>query len=441
LKVLGKSLGPYSLFVIFTSSISGFLSGYYTAIISGAMRFIFKNFEFDLAKESSFVSVLLLGAILGSSVGGYLTHKLGRKKVFMLTCFLLVAGCLMLVDASNYRDLMFSRGMQGIGIGLISIVVPLYLSEIAPIDYRGGVVSVFQLMMNLGILAAYFVNYYFAVTGSWKLMFLVGLIPVFLQFFFIFFIPESPLWLFKKVRMPAAFHALEKLRMCPSFFEAPCEESSKISSKMVAFLLLIGVLLGGIQQVTGINTVICYAPRIFRHAGYTTPVMAIFATLSLGFANLIGCLISLWLLDHSGRRKLLLTGIFGMMVSLASLSIFSYFEVSFLDTLSVCMLVAYVFFFSIGPGPVTWVLLSEIYPPQIKDKAMTLALISNWICVYFVLLAFPYLLVHFKIAGTFGIFSFINLIAFLFILKCIPETKRKTTDEIIGLFKRGKIDK
>ncbi len=434
MKTLEKSINYYCIFVVATASFSGFLFGYYTAIISGALALISPSFQLTLGKESAFVSVLLLGAILGCFLGGYLTDRMGRKKVFLLTCFLWTLGCLILIMASSYPTLIVARIVHGISIGIVSVLVPLYLGEISSAVYRGRIVSIYQLMMTLGILVAYFINYKLTPTGNWKMMFLMGLWPVFLQLICLCFIPESPLWLFRKNKILLATESLKKLKLPASSFESPKQKSFKVSHKTISFLLLIGGVLGAVQQLTGINTIIYYAPRIFQHAGYSSHSDALLATILLGITNFVGSFISVWLLDYVGRRKLLLVGIFGMMMSLICLSVFSIYSTASTGWVSIAALISYMFFFSIGPGPVTWVLLSEIYPPQIRDKAMTISLITNWVCVYLVLWTFPYLLEWIEIPGTFGIYSFISLISFLFILKFIPETKQKSLEDIAEIF-------
>ncbi len=429
-----KYLSRYSIFVIATAVLSGFLFGYYMAIISGALLFISSAFHFSLNQESIFVSTLLLGAILGGSIGGCLTDRFGRKKVFMLTAILLILGCLILIGATSYSILIAGRVLQGFAIGIISVAVPLYLGEISPTAQRGGIVATYQMTMSVGILVAYLVNYGFTASSNWKMMFLLGLIPAFLQIVFLWFIPESPFWLFTKGKKALASKALKELSL-PSSFEQTEPKEVKVSHKTLSFILIVGILLSAFQQLSGVNVMIYYAPKIFHEAGYTSALSAMLATLSLGLANLIGCLISVCILDRVGRRKLLLIGIFGMLVSLLCLCIFSFYNIPSIDKVSVAVLIAYMLFFAVGPGPVTWVLLSEIYPPQIRDKAMTFSLVANWVCVYIVLLTFPYLFTWIKSVGAFGIYAALNLLGFLFVFKYIPETKRKTMGEISNLFK------
>ena len=348
-------------FIVFTVCLSGFLFGYYMAIISGAVTLISCDFHFSLHEESAFVSFTLLGAALGSFMGGFLTKTLGRKKVFWLTCLLLFLGCLILLKTSLFHVLLGARIFQGVGIGIISVVAPLYLGEISPIEHRGKIVSTYQLMITVGILTA---------------------------------------WFFEKKQKDLGMQMLENI----------------------------------FQQVTGINSVVCYAPRIFKEAGYRSSADAVFATIGLGIAALIIAIFSIWLVDRVGRKRLLLISISGMMLSLFCFSVLPFYQVSSIETVSFTLLVVYRMFFSLGLGPVTWVLLSEIYPIKIRDREMASSLLVNWLGFFFVLWTFPYLLAWIKIPGTFGLYALINLLALVFVYKCIPETKKKSFQEIFNLF-------
>lgn len=403
------------------------------AVISGALLFLSPAFDFSLVEEALFVSIILLGAIIGSVIGGYLTESLGRKKVFWLSSLLIAFSTIFLVSPLPYDCLVVARIIQGVAIGLISVVAPLYLGEIAPISHRGSIVSCYQLMITLGVLVAYLINYLFTSTGNWQMMFLVGLVPAVLQAFLLFFMPESPSWLFRHGKIALAQKVCQNLALQIPI-ERPKQYQKTIRRKTLLWILWIGALLSIFQQATGINTVIYYAPRIFQEAGYSSDLSAVFATVSLGISNFMGCVLSVWLLDRVGRRKLLLLGVFGMIIGLLSLSVFSFYDVPFIDKISVVSLFLYVFSFAIGLGPVTWVLIAELYPEDIRDKAIAFTVFAKWVCVYIILWTFPYLFSWGSISGTFGLYGAISLIAFLFIWKFLPETKQKSSDEIIEMF-------
>lgn len=421
------------MFVIATACLSGFLFGYFMAIISGALFYISSAFSLSLGTESMFVSILLLGAVLGSLFGGRLIHQFGRKKIFSLTGLCLICGSVILLTATSYLGLLLGRVIQGIGIGIISVLAPLYLGEISLIEHRGKVVSAYQLMMNFGIFSAYLINDLYFSSGNWQMMFIIGLIPVVLQFILIFFIPESPLWLFRKKEEKLALKISDQLQL-PPVLEVTQSNTLKLGAKTLFYIFWIGISLSICQQFSGINAVIYYSPRIFYEAGFQTPLSAMIANTWLGATFFLACLLSVFLVDKIGRRRLLLISVLGMMISLSFFSLFSLLKVPFLSQVSIFLLVTYVVCFSIGIGPVVWVLLAEIYPDHMRDKSMAVSLTANWLSVFFVIWTFPYLLSWGKIHGVFGIYSFMNFVIFLFVLKYIPETKKKSFEQISRIF-------
>jgi SP family galactose:H+ symporter-like MFS transporter len=436
-----EHLSRYMIFVVTIACLGGLLFGYHTAIISGALIFLSPIFNLSIAEQGVLVSIILLGALAGALMGGYLADRLGRKWTIMLTAVLFILGSWITAESHSYFVLLLGRIISGIAVGIISVTAPLYLAEISPPTRRGGIVSAYQLAITLGILGAYLINYIYAEKAEWQQMFIIGILPAAIQLLALFFTPESPAWLFKNGRSRRAIIVLERLRI-DRHWEGHIDEMKKAASSKgkrawkllfsskLRTLLLIGVFISAFQQITGINTVIYYAPRIFQGAGYTSAISATFATLSIGIVNVLATLVSVWLLDRVGRRRLLLIGIAGMVVSLASLAITSFLHSSLIDEVAVIGLMSYVTFFAIGLGPITWVLLSEIYPLKVRGKAMTLATFINWLCNYFVSLTFPNLLVSIGIGGSFCLYGVISILAFWFVLKYVPETKGKSLEEI-----------
>lgn len=440
-------LSRYMVFVVTIACLGGLLFGYHTAIIAGALIFLSPIFDLSIAAQGVLVSIILLGALVGALMGGYLADRLGRKWTIMLTAVLFILGSWITAESYSYFMLLFSRVVSGVAVGIISVTAPLYLAEISPPTRRGGIVSAYQLAITLGILGAYLINYTYSQKAEWQKMFIVGSFPATIQLLALFFTPESPAWLFKKGRSPHAITVLKRLRVDRDWESHIDEMKQAASSKSkrawkalfsskLRTILLIGIFISAFQQITGINTVIYYAPRIFQGAGYTSAISATFATLSIGVVNVLATLVSVWILDRVGRRRLLLIGIAGMVVSLASLAISSFLHVSLIDEVALIALVSYVAFFAIGLGPITWVLLSEIYPLKVRGKAMTLATFVNWLCNYFVSLTFPNLLVSIGIGGSFFLYGIISLLAFWFVLKYVPETKGKSLEEIEVLLQK-----
>lgn len=443
-----QRLSRYMIFIVTIACLGGLLFGYHTAIISGALIFLSPIFNLSIAEQGVLVSSILLGALVGAFMGGYLADRLGRKWTIMLTAVLFILGSWITAESHSYFILLFGRVVSGIAVGVISVTAPLYLAEIAPPNHRGGIVSAYQLAITFGILGAYFINYVYAKKADWQEMFIIGSLPAAIQLLALFFIPESPGWLFKNGKSHLAIIVLERLRLDRDWKghidEMKHSASSRnkrgawrlLFSSKLRTILFVGLFISAFQQITGINTIIYYAPRIFQGAGYTSAISATFATLSIGIINVLATLVSVWLLDRIGRRRLLLIGIAGMVMSLFSLVITSFLRSSLIDEMAVISLMCYVAFFAIGLGPITWVLLSEIYPLKVRGKAMALATFVNWFCNYFVSLTFPNLLISIGIGGAFLLYGLISVIAFWFVFRYVPETKGKSLEEIEQLLQK-----
>jgi len=435
----------YLLFVISVAVCGGFLYGFHTGIISGALLFLTTSYQLSTFDQSMVVSIILLGGLGGASVAGMLADRFGRKRTIALTALLFCAGTLVTALAHSYAMLLLGRFISGLAVGAISVSGPLYLAEVSPPYYRGRFVSLFQLTIALGILASYAVNGIFAESGDWRWMFAVGIFPAAVQMLALFLLPETPAWLFKKGLDVPALSTLKRLRRDSHWIhqveamKRSAKEHQKSAWKILfspklRFLLIIGLVLSMFQQVTGINTVIFYAPTIFSEAGLSSAKEAIFASLWIGGINIIATLLSVWLLDRVGRRVLLLIGCAGMGLSLAFLSTAFLLKPAFIDKMAVGNLMAYVCFFAIGLGPVTWVVLSEIFPLKVRGVAMTVTLFANWACNYLVGLTFLEMIAAFKPFGVFCIYAVMSFIAFWFIYRFIPETKGKSLEEIETLF-------
>jgi len=398
------------LLILTIASLGGFLFGYNTGIISGALLFISKAFTLTSFQEGFLVSILLIGALLGAAFTGSFSDKRGRRFTLICNALLFILGNIISAWASDIFLLSVGRLLTGFAVGVVSISAPLYLGEIAPTHRRGAFVSANQLAITVGILAAYGCNAYYSSTGDWRAMFALGIIPAALQFLGMLLLPESPLWMQR-----------DKTASVPW---------KKLFSPSLRLPLLIGVGLSIFQQITGINTVIYYAPTIFKHAGYASTDSAIAATMGIGVINVLATLLSVWLLDRWGRRALLLTGICGMFLSLATIGLAFLTFSSAIALLSILSLMGYVAFFAIGLGPVTWVLLSEIYPLSLRGRAMGLATFANWLFNFIVSLTFLDLMVKITPAGTFLLYALLSALSFWFVCAYVPETRGKTLAEI-----------
>lgn len=439
----------YSLFVLIVASAGGLLFGYHFAIISGALSFIKAAFHLSAWSEGFVVSILLLGGLAGALSAGSIADKWGRKKVMLITGVIFIIGSLILTTADSYYAMLLGRFITGMSVGLTSVVTPLYLAEIAPPHYRGRFVCVFQLMITLGILLAYGINIGFAKEQQWRLMFLFGSMPAALQCIGLIFLPETPAWLMRHGEIPSALEALEDLRDDTEWKEhlpemkktaAPKKQGTwkLLFQSQFRYVVFIGFLLSIFQQITGINTVIFYAPKIFEMTGVVAANDALLVTFLIGVVNCLSTFISIWLLDKVGRRKLLLIGTFGISLSLMLLTFAFLSKWVLNDAIAVISVMCYVICFAMSLGPITWVILSEIYPLIIRGKAIALALFANWFFNYVVSLTFLVLLDKLGAGGTFFFYGLISLISFAFIYFCIPETKGKSLEEIEQIVTRGK---
>jgi len=425
----------YSLFFSLVAAISGLLFGYHTSIISGALLFLSRDFVLTTFEEELVVSTILIGAVLGAFLGGLLADMIGRKKTLFVTIFLYCLGTLMLSDAMGFDTLLMGRFVTGLGLGIGSMAAPLYIAEVSPAKVRGALVSLNQLMITLGILLAYFIQFYYSEQKEWRQMFAFGLIPLSLQFLGLFFISETPSWLMKRHRPEAADKIYKKLGITPEHLEVEKTDWKDLFKPDVRKIFWIGMGISVFQQITGINTIIYYAPKIFQLSGDHTAQSAILATLYIGIVNVIFTIIALWLIDRLGRRLLLILGLIGMVVSLGFLG-YS-LMVGTLGNAALGAVMCYVAFFAISLGPVTWLLISEIYPLRIRGMAMGVASFLNWLCNYVVSLTFLSLLQTLGTSNTFWLYAAICLIALWFIWKMIPETKGKTLEQIQKFWQKG----
>lgn len=403
----------YSFFVSLVAALGGFLFGYHTSIISGALLFLSRDFSLTTVEQELVVSTLLIGAMLGAVVGGFIANRVGRKKTLLITVVLFFVGTLVISDATGFASLLVGRFITGIAIGIASMAVPLYISEMAPPKSRGALVSLNQLMIAFGILVAYFVQFLFSETREWRQMFAFALIPISIQFLGLFFIPETKPWL-ERDKTRTEKHSLRDL------FKPEMRN-----------VFWIGIAISVFQQITGINTIIYYSPKIFEAAGNHTIQSSIEATLVIGIINMLFTVVALWLIDRVGRRALLLIGLGGMALSLAVLGI----VIGIRPDMALMAVLAYVAFFAISLGPIVWLIISEIYLFKVRSLAMGVATFANWLCNFLVSVTFLSLVSAIGLSSTFWLYMAISIFAFVFVWKKIPETKGKTFEQIQQFFK------
>jgi SP family galactose:H+ symporter-like MFS transporter len=432
------------------SALGGLLFGYDTGVISGAVLFVKQQFGLSTAMEEVVTSIVLLGAIAGAAVGGMLADRLGRRRVIIGTAATFVLGAASTALAPTIAWLIGSRLVVGVAIGVASFSSPLYISEVAPARIRGAMVGLNQVALTAGIVISYLVDYALSGGGLWRWMFGLAVVPAMILGVGMFFMPESARWLVSRGKQGQARAVLERIRATPQVDDElrEIQESERFQASDWSELrkpglrpaLVVGIGLAIFQQVTGINTVIYYAPTIFQFAGMSAPAVAILATAGVGLVNLLTTIVAVRLIDRVGRRPLLLVGLAGMVVSLGVLGLaFLLPNLSnALPWLALGGLVLYVGSFAVGLGPVFWLLISEIYPLQVRGLAMSLATLANWGANLLVALTFLSLVQAIGRAPTFWLYGVLGIGCWLFSYFWVPETKGRSLEEIEAHWRAGR---
>jgi len=425
------------------TALGGLLFGYDTGVVSGALLFLKDDFgglsSFD---QELVTSLLLVGAAVGALFAGRIADRIGRRLTVLGTAVIFVVGVLLAAFAPAFPVLLAARVIIGLAVGAASMVVPLYIGEVAQPGIRGALVSMNQLAITSGILVSYLADYWLADTKSWRLMFGLAAIPAVLLFIGMLFQAESPHWLVMRGRDAEARRVLARLR-APDEIEPEIAEVHRITqlaelstrdllSAKLRPMLAVGVLLAVFQQVTGINTVIYYAPTLLKGAGFGTNG-SLLANVVNGGVNVIMTIIAIRLLDRVGRRTLLLAGTVGMAVGMF-VTAFSFMGGEQLHGVravtAVLGLLIYTGSFAVGLGPVFWLLISEIYPLTIRGAAMSVATIANWAANFVVTISFLSIKNAIGGMGVFLLFGALTLVALLYFWREVPETKGRSLQEL-----------
>jgi sugar porter (SP) family MFS transporter len=426
------------------AALGGLLFGYDTGVISGAELFLKNDFPLSTFALEVIVSGVLAGAAVGSLVGGRLADVYGRRRLLFVTALIFAVGALLCGAALSVTMLVAGRIVVGLGIGLASGTVPVYISEVSAARDRGWQVSLFQLAITIGIVLAYLVDYLLAPIEGWRWMFGLAVVPAVVFAAGVGFLPESPRWLVKQGRDQAAHDVLARIRESSDVDRELQEiqrmleqetESGRLADlwhPAVRPALVVGVGLAIFQQVTGINTVIYYAPIIIQSAGISSAAGAILATLGIGVVNVVMTIVSMRLLDRMGRRPLLLIGIAGMAVMLGVLAlVFHQARPGAIPaTLAVAGMMLYVAAFAISLGPIFWLLISEIYPLRLRSSAEGFSAAFNWGANLLVSLTFLTLVQALGSSATFWLYCVLAVASWVFSYYLVPETKGRSLEEI-----------
>ena len=439
---------PYVYAVSLVAAISGFLFGFDIAVINGALLFLRQQFRLTEFETEFAASALLIGCVAGASIAGFLSDRFGRRRILILSALLFAASSAGAALPRDLSEFTVARFLGGMAIGVASVLAPLYIAELAPPQIRGRLVSLNQMAIVTGILAAYSVNWGLASLGpaSWRWMFATATLPSLAFFVALLFVPESPRWLAEQLRSGEALgilarvggrdHAERELRQIQ---EAIAQEAGSFAELFRPGLrrpLVIAVVLAVLQQITGINTVLFYGSIIFKeHTGAASESTAIGANVMIGLVNFLATLVALWVIDKLGRKALLMVSSAGMALAEISLGI------AFLlkpppGTLIIGTMLFCVACFAVGMGPGVWVLMSELFPTRIRGRAMSVATISLWAACVALTLTFLSLVNAVTVSGAFWIYAAMCVTTFLFVWRVTPETKGKTLEEIEGLWKK-----
>ncbi len=441
---------PINIFVIFIASIAaigGILFGFDTGVISGAILYIKDIYHLTPFTNGVVVSSAVIGAFFGAAVGGWFADHFGRKRLLITSSLIFIVATLGSALAINVATLIASRIFLGFAIGIASFTAPLYISEIAPPRLRGALVSLNQLAVTIGIFASYFTDAYFAQTENWRWMLGVGVVPAFLLFCGLLFLPFSPRWLCTKGKFDLALETLGNIRgtkqVYAEFSEIQESLLAKTSwrilfAKWLRPALIIGIGLGFFQQFTGINTVIYYAPTIFKLSGFSTNTVAILATMGVGLVNVLATIAALPLIDRIGRKPLLYIGMTLMTVCLFCLSASFYFDDhGSLKWVAFSGILLYVVGFAISLGPIMWLMFTEIFPLKVRGIATSMVASLQWLFNFIVSLTFLTFIQYFHGTGTFGLYGVICLIGIFFVYYKVPETKGVTLEHIEKNLREG----
>jgi len=432
---------PNLYFITFVAALGGFLFGFDTAVISGTDAYVVPYFKLDDAQWGWTVGSALLGTILGAIIAGFPARALGRKNSLFITGVLYFFSSLGCALAPEWSILILSRFIGGIGVGLASVLSPMFIAEMSPAKIRGRLVGVAQLNIVIGILVAYFSNQALtALPDNWRYMFGAMMIPSILFVVLLFFVPESPRWLVSKGRDDEARKTLESIYNDTSEIDTIIGDiKESLVEKHASFsalfepqyrkLTLIAFLFGTFNQWTGINVFIYYAPRIIEKTGMPTQDALWLTFCAVGITNLIFTVGAMMAIDKFGRKVLMYIGSVGLFLSLAGMS-YGFSQPTFDKTLVLCCLIGFIGSFAMSQGAVMWVFLAEVFPNQLRNHGQSVGSFTHWFWNFVISSGFPVVIGMIGGTAVFGIFAAFMLGQLIFVWKMMPETKGKSLEAL-----------
>lgn len=443
---MNNNVGRKSYFFISIAGIAAFagiLFGYDTGVISGAILFIKTEFQLNAQMNGLVAGAVLLGALLGALFSGRLADGLGRKYLLIIDSIIFTIGTLVSCMAPNVLLLVLGRVIVGVAIGISSYIAPLYISEIAPASHRGALVSLSQLAIAIGILVSYIVDYYCSFSGSWRLMLGLGIVPALCLLIGMCFLPHSPRWMLSRGNEAKALAILRRIRGCHIMAGEELQQIQQSLQQQKANwrllfqmpinkVLCIGVGLAIIQQVTGINTILYYAPTIFQMAGFKSASASILATMGVGMVFVLFTIIALPLIDRLGRKPLLYIGLTAMAMGLAVMAYAFHAQTTttWLQHVTVASMILYIAGFAISLGPIMWLMIAELFPLKVRGLGSSIATASNWAANWLVTASFLSLVQCLGTSHTFLLYFIVTILSLFFIKAYVPETKGVSLEAI-----------
>jgi sugar porter (SP) family MFS transporter len=443
----------YLSLICLVATLGGLLFGYDTAVIAGAIGFLEQHFSLTAGSAEGWAAACALaGCALGAAVAGPLSDRLGRKKTLLVSAVLFIASSIGTAIPQSFLVFVIFRLIGGVGIGAASMTSPMYIAEVSPARLRGRMVSLNQFAIVTGMLLVGIVNYAIARSGSdtwnadygWRWMFGSGTLPAVLFFFLLLPVPESPRWLTEQGYRERARAVLARVngtavaeRELAAIEEAIAKESGSLRQLFepgLRTVLAIGIALAVLQQVTGINVFLYFAPQIFKRIAGEGTEHALLQTVVVNAVNMLFTVVAIWTVDRLGRKPLMIVGFLGMSLALVALSLAAYTQQTGVWTLA--FMLGYIACFALSVGPVTWVLLAEIFPTRIRGRAMAIATVCLWLANVVVTWTFPMLdkdprlVEKFHHAFPFWVYAGLSMVALLFVIRWVPETKGRSLEEI-----------
>ncbi|WP_319517969.1 sugar porter family MFS transporter [uncultured Martelella sp.] len=431
--------------IVIVAALFGMLFGFDQGVISGALPFIKQDFTITPFMEGVITSAVPLGAVGGTIVAMVTTDRYGRKPMLILGAVIFLVGSLISALAFNQYILTLARLLIGVGIGASAMTAPMFLAEVAPARIRGTIVSAFQLMITIGIMVSYMSDAAFGGSGDWRWMIGVGVFPSIIALVGILLSPETPRWLTLNSNADKARDIIAKLQPESSDAEidgiiAEIKESAKDEEAkpswstflkkgilpITSFAMIVFVL----QQLSGINAIIYYAPEIFKNAGFSGTTTDLLATVGIGVVNVALTVVAMYLVESMGRRKLLIMGFIGTSAAMALVTVATMINIAATPYLAMIGIFAFIAFFAVSLGPLPWLYMAELFPLRLRPRGMALASVANWFFNFVVALLFPELLAGIGIVGTFAIFTGFCVIGIFYAIAVAPETKGVTLEEI-----------